>query len=141
MTFPFPWRQSMPGGYHSNSLLFKAHTALAHPLPPITLYPIPRMGVRHRESTPAGLLLIGYFSFLLLCYCHNFLFLPFTGLLLVCFFFFYSSAASVGFQQWCCVPFCPLICLSPSGVSYKNSLLLLLLQPECNLWHQSFIFI
>lgn len=34
------------------------------------------MGVRHRESTPAGLLLIGYFSFLLLCYCHNFFFYP-----------------------------------------------------------------
>lgn len=78
----------MPGGYHSNSLLFKAHTALAHPLPPITLYPIPRMGVRHRESTPAGLLLIGYFSFLLLCYCHNFLFFFTLHWLASCLFLF-----------------------------------------------------
>lgn len=33
------------------------------------------MGVHHRKSTPAGFLLIGYFSFLLFpCFCPNFFF-------------------------------------------------------------------
>lgn len=44
------------------------------PLPHITPYPIARMWGLQRESTPAGFLLIGYFSFSLLpCFCLNFL--------------------------------------------------------------------
>lgn len=63
----------MPGGCHSNSLLFKARTALAHPPTPYQGWGV-REGGLQRESTPAGFLLIGYFSFSLLpCFCFNFL--------------------------------------------------------------------
>lgn len=82
MTFPFPWRQSVPGGCHGNSLLFKGpRSASPRPsLPYDTPYPIPRMWGLRRESTPAGFLLIGYFSFSLLpCLCLNFL-PPLAGL-------------------------------------------------------------
>lgn len=66
----------MPGGCHGNSLLFKGpRSASPRPsLPRDTPYPIPRMWGLRRESTPAGFLLIGYFSFSLLpCLCLNFL--------------------------------------------------------------------
>lgn len=66
----------MPGGCHGNSLLFKGPRSTSpHPsLPHDTPYPIPRMWGLRRESTPAGFLLIGYFSFSLLpCLCLNFL--------------------------------------------------------------------
>lgn len=66
MTFPFPWRQSVPGGCHSNLLLFKARTALAHLPLPHTEDGGAREGGLQRESTPAGFLIIGCFSFALL---------------------------------------------------------------------------
>lgn len=77
MTFPFPWRRSVPGGCHSNSLLFKARTASVHPPYPHTQDGGMREGGLQRESTPAGSLLIGYISFSLLsCFSFNFFFTP-----------------------------------------------------------------
>lgn len=64
------------------------------PLPHITPYPIARMWGLQRESTPAGFLLIGYFSFSLLpCFCLNFL--PLTGLPLFLYLCVYCSPFTV----------------------------------------------
>lgn len=95
----------MPVGCYSNSLLFKACTASAHPLP----HPedgSKGRGSLQREGTPAGSVLIGYFSFspLLLYFCNNFLahsqiasLTSLTSVLLPVHFFFCSHSLLLPF--------------------------------------------
>lgn len=95
----------MPGGYHSNSLLFKARTALAHPPTPYQGWGVKEGGLQ-RESTPAGFLLIGYFSFALLpCFCFNFLPPPWIASLSLPLYCLTSTVDTVSHSHSLLLPF------------------------------------
>lgn len=110
------------------------------PLPHITPYPIARMWGLQRESTPAGFLLIGYFSFALLpCFCLNFL----PPLLDCLSFLTFVCIASHPLWIWFLTLYCSLLNSLFSHL-YKHPVLLLpllLIEPEHNLQHLSLVFI